>query len=134
MYGRIGIYLMAKPFDYVNSILRSKENLIIDDISESEYNPFLTNRALSYYPDTIMYAQEMNMCKQLDNKLQYSYLINTVRSSYRKYNKWFKSSEESDIKVIIDYYGISYQKARIALGILSKDELDYIKSKLNKGG
>ena len=61
------------PFDFVNSINYSKKNLMVDEQSEEEYIPFLTNRALSYFPDTILYAQEMNINGHIDKKLQYNY-------------------------------------------------------------
>ena len=65
------------PFDYVNAINYSKENIIIDDITESGYNGFMTNRSLSYFHDTILMANEMNINHHLDNKLQFDFLIMT---------------------------------------------------------
>ena len=71
---------MSNPFDYVNAILQNKKQLIVDEITEKDYNPFLTNRSLSYHKDCIMYANEMNRRHFVDKKLQNDFLLNTVRS------------------------------------------------------
>lgn len=122
------------PFDYVNSILIDKKNLIVDEVSEKGYVPFLTNRALSYHKDTIFYAQEMNLASQLDKKLQFQYLINTVRPMKRKNSKWAKKVENADIDAVMEFYGYNYQKAKTAVSVLSKDQLKSIKKRLEKGG
>ena len=124
----------VNPFEYVESILRTKKDLIVDDVSEKAYSSFLTNRALSYHPDTILYAQEMNTNHHLDNKLQFHYLINTIRSASRKKTKWAKRLENNEIDAIRQYYGYNYQKAKVALSILSKEQIKTIKEKLDKGG
>lgn len=125
---------MANPFDYVNAILSSKNYLIVDDASEKEYNPFLTNRALSYHKDAILFAQEMNFYSNLDKKLQFDYLINTIRSTKRRNTKWSKKKEDDNIDAVKEYFGYSYPEAKAALSILSKDQLNEIKTKLEKGG
>ena len=89
------------PFDFVKSINDTKENLITDDWSEDQYNAFIVNKALSFTPDTIIYANEMNSRPHLEKVLQYQFLIN---------------------------------KARQVVSILSKEQIDDIKSKLYKGG
>jgi hypothetical protein len=124
----------VNPFDYVDSILKTKENLIVDEISEKAYVPFLTNRALSYHPDTILYAQEMNTNHHLDHKLQFQYLINTIRPKARKKSKWAKRKEDTDIEAIQQYFGYNYQKAKVALSILTEENVKTIKEKLDKGG
>ena len=122
------------PFDYVQTIMETKKNLIVDAATEKDYSPFLTNRALSYYPDTILYAQEMNFHSSLDKKLQYDYLINTVRSMKRYKSKWAKKKDNSDIDAVQEFFGYSYQKAKIALSVLSKDQVKQIKIRIDKGG
>ena len=69
----------TNPFEYVNQILYGKKNLIVDDLTEKAYVPFLTNRSLSYHQDCVLFANEMNRRAHVDKKLQYSYLINTIR-------------------------------------------------------
>lgn len=122
------------PFDYVNSILHDKKNLIVDEITEKAYSPFLTNRSLSYHKDTIFYAQDMNTNHHLDKKLQFDYLINNIRSFKRKNTKWSKRKEDKDIDAIKEFYGYNYLKAKAALSILSQDQLKDIKKRLEKGG
>lgn len=126
--------MSGNPFDYVNSILYKKNNLIVDKESEKNYNPFLTNRALSYYQDTILYSQDMNIYNGLDKKLQYDYYINIIRPAKRTFTKWVKRNEDDKIDIIQNYFGYSYQKAKVALSILSTEQLNEIKRKLDKGG
>lgn len=125
---------MTSPFDYVNAILLSKDNLIKDEISEKEYNPFLTNRSLSYHKDCILYAQEMNRYSFLDKKLQFDYLINSIRPSKRKFSKWAKKKEDNDIDALKEYFEYNYSKAKSILSILSNEQLIEIKKKIEKGG
>lgn len=122
------------PFDYVNAILLNKKDLITDEASEKAYVPFLTNRALSYHPDTILYAQEMNSYASLDKKLQFHYLLNTIRPAKRRHSKWAKKLENDEIEAIQEYFGYSYQKAKVAASILSKEQKEEIKKLLEKGG
>lgn len=122
------------PFDFVNAIQRTKKDIMVDTASEKAYSPFLTNRALSYYPDTIFYAQEMNINHNADSLLQFHYLINTIRSANRSKVSWAKRKENDEIDAIQQYYGYNYQKAKVVLSILSKDQIKIIKNKLDKGG
>jgi len=119
------------PFDFVNSITYNKQNLIVDEQSESEYVPFLTNRALSYYPDTILYAQEMNINGHIDKKMQYNYFINNIRPA-KRFAKWIKKKENNDIDAVRNYYNYNYKLAKIAVSILSEEQLKIIKKKLEK--
>lgn len=122
------------PFDYVNSILYDKKNLIVDDVSEKGYVPFLTNRALSYHKDTLFYAQEMNTHHHLDKKLQFQYLINTIKPVKRKRSPWAKKVDSADIEAVMQYYGYSYKKALSTVSVLTKDQLKIIRKRLEKGG
>ena len=106
---------------------------MVDEQSESAYVPFVVNRALSYFADTISAAQNMNMNHHLDNKWQYSYLINTVRPR-KRWSKWAKKHEDSDLEAIKTYYGYNDRNASIALELLTKHQIDEIKNKNNKGG
>lgn len=121
------------PFDYVSAINDTKKNLIEDEATEKAYNPFLTNRALSYFPDTIIDANVMNVFNHLDRKLQFDYLINKVRRS-KRFSKWGKRKEDKDLELIQQYYGYNTRRAKEALSILSKPQLEMIKEKLEKGG
>jgi tmRNA-binding protein len=122
------------PFDYVNAILQNKKQLIVDELTEKEYNPFLSNRSLSYHKDCIMYANEMNSRHFLDKKLQFDFLINTVRSQKRPFAKWVKSEKSEDIECIKTVYGLSETKAREALLLLSKEQIQQLKEQTYTGG
>ena len=122
------------PFDFANSINYSKEDLIVDERTEKEYNPFIVNRAMGFGKDTVIAGNEMNARPHLDNKLQYDFLKSVVRKA-KRYNKWLKSEEEN-IEAIQKFFGYSFLKAKDALNLLSQTEIDLIKLHLNtsKGG
>jgi hypothetical protein len=125
------------PFDFVTSINSSKKNLMKgtenDQLAEKTYNAFLTNKSLSYFADTIQLANMMNCHHGLDNKLQYSFLINIVRPS-KRFSKWVKKDKDSDLELVMSYYGYNRQKAKAAIKLLSPDQMITIKNKLDKGG
>lgn len=121
------------PFGYLNSINVSKKDIMIDDLAEKDYNAFLVNRSLSYFYDTIGVANIMNRYHQIDNKLQYHFLINIVRKR-KRFSKWYKPETESDIEVVKEYYGYSNEKARQIMPLLSPEQITIIKEKVSKGG
>ena len=121
------------PFDVIKAITLTKENLITDDVSEKAYNAFMVNRGLSYFPDTLLYAQEMNLNHHLDNKLQFSYLINTIRKG-KRFSKWHKPTKNADFSAVQEYYGYNHKKTEAAMSILSGEQIDAIKQKQEKGG
>jgi hypothetical protein len=125
---------MSNPFDYVNSILHNKKQLIVDELTEKEYNPFIVNRSLSYQNDCILYANEMNMRHHLDKKLQFDFLINTVRSKKRPFAKWVKSEKSDDLECLKTIYGFSDSKAREAYRLLSKEQIQQLKEQTQTGG
>jgi len=121
------------PFDYVNAICDSKQNLIIDEISEKSYNPFMINRTLSYHFDTVLLANEMNQRAHLDKKLQNDFLINTVRKK-KRFAKWMKPLSSDDLEVVKEYYGYSNEKARQVLPLLNDDQMGQLRQRIFKGG
>jgi hypothetical protein len=125
---------MSNPFDYVKEILQSKKQLIVDEITEKEYNPFIVNRSLSYHKDCVLYANEMNRRHFLDKKLQNDFLLNTVRSSKRPFAKWVKSEKSEDLECIKSYFGFSESKAREALRLLTKEQIQELKQQTDIGG
>ena len=125
---------MSNPFDYVNAILQNKKQIIVDEITEKDYVPFMTNRSLSYHKDCIIYANEMNRRHFLDKKLQNDFLLNTVRSSKRPFAKWVKTEKSEDVDLVKLVYGLSDSKAREALRILSEDDIKLLKEKFDIGG
>lgn len=121
------------PFDFINSINYTKDDLIVDDWSEKQYIPYLVNRGLSFGSDTVIPANEMNSRPHLDKKLQYHFLINTIRPK-KRFNKWVKAEKYEAIEVIKTYYGYSTDKARQVSSILTEQQIQYLKQKLEKGG
>jgi hypothetical protein len=125
------------PFDFVTSINTSKKNLMKgtenDELAEKTYSPWLTNKSLSYFADTIHAANMMNCNHQLDNKLQYSFLINIIRPS-KRFSKWVKKEKDEDLEAIMEHFGYNRQKAKTALELLTPDQIKTIKKKLDKGG
>ena len=121
------------PFEYLNSINYTKQDIMHDDIAEKSYNAFMTNRTLSYFQDTIFFANEMNRHHHLDKKLQFHFLINIVRKR-KRFSKWNKKEIEGDLEVIKEYYGYNESRALETLSILSPEQIDIIRKKVNKGG
>ena len=122
------------PFDYLNAILQNKKQLIVDDITEKGYEPFLINRGLSQHKDCILYANEMNRRHFLDKKLQNDFLLNTVRSQKRPFAKWAKVEKNDDLECIKQTYNFSDSKARDARRLLSKEQIQELKEKTDIGG
>lgn len=121
------------PFDYVTAINYSKENIMVDDLTEKAYDSFLTNRSLSYFQDTVLLANEMNRYHHIDNRLQFDFLINMVRKR-KRFSKWVKPDNIEDLEVVKEYYGYSNEKARTALALLTADQIVDLKRKVFKGG
>lgn len=121
------------PFEFLNAINDTKKDVMIDDITEKKYAPFVVNRSLSYFNDTAILANEMNINHHLDNRLQFDFLINIVRKR-KRFSKWIKPQIESDVEVVKEYYGYSNEKARQVLPLLSPEQINGLKKKVNKGG
>jgi hypothetical protein len=121
------------PFDFLNAINDTKVNVMVDDIAEKQYLPFMVNRGLSYFLETVLYANEMNRNYQLDGRLQFDYFINSV-SRRRRFGKWLKPTESEDLLIVKEHYGYSNEKARSALTILSSEQLNELKKQHFKGG
>ena len=121
--------------DYLSSINLTKENLMDSDDPEWEkkYSPYIINKCLAPFNDTIMLVNEMNMRHHLDKKLQYDFLLNSIRSK-KRYAPWVKASKLKDLEYVKEYYGYSDEKAKTALSILNDSQIKAIKDSLNKGG
>lgn len=125
------------PFDYVNSITYSKKNIIEEsenpELEEKEYNTFIVNKQLSYFIDTISYAQDMNIIYELDKKLQYDYLFYSIRKK-KRFSKWGKIETSADLAFLMEYYKYNKEKAKSALSILSQDQIDELRKRSEQGG
>ena len=121
------------PFEFIKAINETKEDVMVDDVLEKKYSPFIVNRGLSFFMDTIFQVNELNRNHHLDSRLQFDYLLNSVRKK-KRYSKWLKPEKLQDLDVVKEYYGFSNEKAKDALSTLSEDQLAFIKDKLNQGG
>lgn len=120
--------------DYLNSINVSKQNLIDSDpMAESKYLPYIINRCYSGFIDTILLANEMNLNSHIDKKLQYDFYINIIRPK-KRFSPWLKKEKLDSLECIKEYYGYSDEKAKVALKILTDEQIEFIKTRLNRGG
>lgn len=117
---------------WLNSINHEKQNIMTDE-NKNEYPPFIVNKCLSGFIDTIMVSNEININHHLSKKLQYEFLLNIVRPK-RRFSPWLKKEKITDLEIVKTYYGYSNEKARSALSLLSDEQLNCIKLKLSKGG
>tara|TARA_R110002096_G_scaffold6583_1_gene30113 strand:- start:663 stop:1049 length:387 start_codon:yes stop_codon:yes gene_type:complete len=115
--------------DYLNSINHNKENLLRDgdEREEKSYAPYVVNRCLSYFPDTIFLVNAANSIPNIDKKFHFEYLLYSVRKR-KRWSKWLKKEENEKIKWIKEYYGVSTKRAEEYFNILSEDQLEQIKS------
>ena len=125
-----------KPFDYINSINFTKKNLMKgsenDELAEKGYVPYITNKTLSYFTDTLLYANEMNRYHFLDNRLQYEFYLNSIRKK-KRFAKWAKADDNDELSMISEFYQISLSKAKEAIKILSPEQIKTIKDKMEQG-
>ena len=121
------------PFDYLKAINETKEDIMLTSQDEKKYAPFIVNRGLSFFMDTIFQANELNRNHHLDSRLQFDYLLNSIRQK-KRYSKWLKNEKIDNLDIVKEYYGFSNGKAKDALSVLTKDQLAFIKDKLNQGG
>ena len=121
--------------EYLRSINQTKVNLMDSDdpMWEKKYSPYIINKCIAPFNDTIMFVNEINMRHHLENKLQYDFLLNTIRPKNR-FAPWVRGSKIKDLEFIKEYYGYSNEKAKVALQILSNDQIKTIKERLSKGG
>ena len=121
--------------DYLNAINHEKTNLLDtdDEMWEKKYPPFIVNKCLAPFPDTIMLVNEMNKHHHLDKKLQFDFLLNSLRTR-KRYTPWLKASKQKNLEYVKEYYGYNNEKAKSALKILNDEQIKTIKDSLNKGG
>ena len=120
------------PFEYVNSINITKKNMMRgtenDELMEKEYTPYVVNKSLSYFPDTLLYANEINQYGFLDNKMQYEYYLYSVRQG-KRFSKWTKKDSSELIDSISRYYQVNRKRAEEYASVLTQDQKDSILEK-----
>ena len=121
--------------EYLNAINFTKKDLMKseDDLWKKKYPPFIVNKMLSAFSDTIMLVNEMNRNHFIDKDMQFQFLLNSIRTK-KRYSPFLRASKLKEIECVKEYYGYSNDKAKSALDILTKDEIKLIKEKLYKGG
>ena len=121
--------------DYLNAINHSNAPLLDseDEDWEKKYPSYIVNKCLFPFPDTILLVNEMNRLHHLDKKLQFDFLLNSLRPR-KRYSPWMKAKKLQDLEYVKEYYGYSNEKARAALELLDEKQISAIKSKLYKGG
>ena len=121
------------PLDYLNTINDTKQDIMETESDERNYVPFVINRSLSYFADTVGMANVVNQHHHLDKKLQYHFLINIIRKR-KRFSKWIKPDLVSDMEVVKQYYGYSNDKARQVFPLLSPEQIEELRKKVSKGG
>ena len=121
--------------DYLNAINHTKEPLMDteDEQWERKYPPYIVNKCVAPFQDTIMLVNEINQFHHLDKKLQIDFLINSLRPR-KRYTPWVKAMKLEDLEYVKEFYGYDNEKAKVALDILDDEQISAIKQKMNKGG
>jgi hypothetical protein len=120
--------------DWLNSINFTKENLMeLDPTVKKDYAPYIINRCLSGHIDCVLFANEMNIHHQLDKDMQYSFYLNSLRKR-KRFSPWLRKDKVTDLECVKNYYSYSNEKASQALKILSKEQIAFIKQRLEIGG
>ena len=119
--------------DFLKSINDTKQNLIVDAKTEKLYTPYIVNRCLSYFTDTILYSNEMNAHSHIDSKLQYDYFLYSVRKR-KRFSRWTKQESPDDLEFIKSHFNYSDKKAKEAIQVLGASGIEALKEKYTKGG
>ena len=121
--------------DYLNAINQTKETLMDteDEQWEKKYPPFIVNKCVAPFPDTVMLLNEINQLHHLDKKLQFDFLINSLRPR-KRYTPWLKAKKLENLEYVKEFYGYNNEKAKAALDILNDEQISAIKKRLYKGG
>jgi hypothetical protein len=123
------------PFDFLNAINTTKKDLLREDpLNEKDYSPYMVNRGLSYFSDTVMMANEMNRNSGIPKKWQNDFLLNTI-SKKKRFSQWHKKDKNSEsLQLIMEYYKYSTERAKEVLSIFTDGQIKSIKQRMNRGG
>ena len=122
------------PFDFLNAINDNKKNLFEDPQAEKDYSSFMINRGLSYFPDTILYANEMNKAAEIPKKWQFDFLLQSI-SKKRRFSKWHKKDASTEsLKIIMKHYKYSENKAYEVIDLMSQAQLQELQEAYETGG
>ncbi len=121
------------PFDFVKSVSHGKTDIMVDEVEERSYVPFLINKSLSYHQDSVFFSNEMNIRHGLDNRLQYLFFLNTLRKRQR-FSSWEKPYVSIKLDTIKNYYQVSTSKAQEYMTMLTDKEVRELKNRMDIGG
>lgn len=119
--------------EVLNAINYDKTPLLDDELAEKEYVPFVVNRSLSYFPDTLLHANQMNYCNHLPKKMQFDYLRFSIRPR-KRFSKWVKSDNDKNLELVKEYFGYSNERAKEALRVLTDEQIEQMRLFFNYGG
>ena len=122
-----------RPGDYLKAINYSKEDLFVEPQADKYYYPFIINRCLSYFIDTILHANQMNQFSQADKKLQFYYLQNAIRKR-KRFSKWAKNELGDEFTIVKEYYGYSNSKTKEIMSLLTNEDIEQMRLYLSGGG
>lgn len=122
---------MSYDWSYENSILQTKK--YVEPNEKEQYSKFRTNTVLSNHVDTVLYANEMNMYPYINDKMHYDYMFNSIRAK-KRFFKRKKQVNHQNVSLVSEYYKYNRKKALEAIQILTDEQLETIKEKLEKGG
>lgn len=125
--------MSSSPFDWLKSVTHDKKDIMFGDAEEKQYNSFMVCRGLSYHQDTVLLANEMNRASFIDARMQYDFLLKTIRPR-KRFSKWHKKSNPAEIETIKEYYGYSDAKAESVADLITEDMISNMRVKLSKGG
>jgi hypothetical protein len=125
--------MSSNPFHYLNSITQTKKDIMYGEAEEKQYSPFMSNRGLSYYHDTVLLANEMNRASHIDNRMQYDFLRTAIRAR-KRFSKWHKKTKVDDVDTIKQYYGYSDAKAESVADLFTEEDIKHMKGVLSVGG
>ena len=121
--------------DYLKAVNQTKEHLMDGDDEEWErkYPPFIVNKCVGAFPDTVMLVNEINQLPNVDKKLQFDFLINSLRPR-KRFTPWLKATKLENLEYVKEFYGYNNEKAKVALDLLNDEQISAIKQKMRKGG
>ena len=65
--------------------------------------------------------------------MQYSFYLNSLRKR-KRFSPWIRKDKIKDLECVKQYYGYNNEKASQALKILNKEQIEFIKQRLEIGG
>ena len=124
---------MSELKDWLNSVNHTKKSVMMDEFDEKQYTGFIVNKCLSGMADAVMYANEMNRMHWLDKRMQYDFFLHGLPKK-KRFAPWMKAKKIKDLDIVKEYYGYNNEKAKVALEILTEDQIAEMRKVLSGGG